>query len=184
MRSRGGHDRLSVYGIARDFTDDGIKEIVSGLTERGLLARQGGEYPVLAITDAGWQFLRSRNTLKLPAPTQDARESRGAAREADGYDRDLFQKLRDVRRQLAAGMGVPPYVVFGDVALQQMAYYLPQSSESFLRISGVGEAKLAQFGDQFLSVIRSHASHHGLTERPNATARAPRPFQGAHWSDP
>ena len=173
-----GHDRLSVYGIVRDFTDDGIKEIVSGLTERGLLARQGGEYPVLAITDAGWNFLRGQDTVKLPALTQDSRESQDAARKAAGYDHDLFQKLRDIRRQLAAGMSVPPYVVFGDVALQQMAYYLPQSSESFLRISGVGETKLAQFGDQFLSVVRSHASQNGLTERPNPTARAPSRSKG------
>ena len=168
-----GHDRLSVYGIARDFTDDGIKEIVDGLIERGLLAKQAGEYPVLAITNAGWQFLRSRDTLSLPEPTQDSREVPAAAAKSDRYDRDLFQKLRHLRHQIAAERSVPPYVVFGDVALQQMAYYLPQSSESFLRISGVGETKLAQFGDQFLSVIRFHASQYGLPETPNPTARAP-----------
>ena len=70
-------------------------------------------------------------------------------------------------------MSVPPYVVFGDVALQQMAFYFPQSNESFLRISGVGERKLAQFGDQFLSVIRSHASQHGLTDKLIPMVRAP-----------
>ena len=168
-----GHDRLSVYGIARDFTDDGIKEIVDRLMERGLLVKQPGEYPVLAIADDGWRFLRSGDTLSLPEPTQDSREGRAAATKPVQYDRDLFQKLRHLRHQIAVEGSVPPYVIFGDVALQQMAYYLPQSGESLLRISGVGETKLAQFGDQFLSAIRSHASQYGLPERPNPTARAP-----------
>ena len=169
-----GHDRLSVYGIARDFTDDSIKEIVDGLIGRGLLAKQPGEYPVLAITESGWQFLRSRDTLSLPEPAQDSREVPAAAAEPVRYDRDLFQKLRHLRHQIAVERSVPPYVVFGDAALQQMAYYLPQSGESFLCISGVGETKLAQFGDQFLSVVRAHAKQYGLTERPNPLARSRR----------
>ena len=160
-----GHDRLSVYGLARDFTDDAIREIVRSLRDRGLLVNQAGEYPVLTITDSGWRFLRSRETLSLPAPTQDPGQRGGEATRPADYDRNLYEKLRDLRRQLAADMSVPPYVVFGDAALQQMAYYLPQSDESFLQISGVGEAKLAQFGDQFLSVVRSHADQHGLTEK-------------------
>ena len=167
-----GHDRLSVYGIARDFTDDGIKDIVGGLIERGLLTNQAGEYPVFAITNTGWEFLRSQDTLSLPEPTQDPRDVPAAAKGVQ-YDPDLFQKLRDLRRQIAAESGVPPYVVFGDVALQQMAYYLPQSHESFLRISGVGQTKLAQFGDRFLSVVCSYASENGLTETPNPAANTP-----------
>ena len=169
-----GHDRLSVYGIARDFTDYGIKEIVGGLTERGLLAKQPGEYPILAVTDSGWQFLRNRDTLSLPDPRRDSGQDPAVATKPIQYDVSLYQKLRDLRRRLAAEMSVPPYIVFGNAALQQMAYYLPQSRESFLRISGVGAAKLAQFGDQFLSVIRFHTSQYGLTERPNSVARAPR----------
>ena len=167
-----GHDQLSVYGVARDFTDGFIKDIVGDLTGCGLLAKQAGEYPVIVITDAGWRFLRSGDTLSLPVPMQDSRAPSAPGTEPAQYDRSLFQQLRDLRRQLAADMGVPPYVVFGDSALQQMALYIPQSSESFLRISGVGPKKLAQFGDQFLSTIRSHASQHGLVERPNPTARA------------
>ncbi len=78
-----------------------------------------------------------------------------------------------MRGRLAADRGVPPYVVFGDVALQQMAYFLPQAADSFLRISGVGEAKLAQFGEPFLSEIQAHASEHDLSEKPNTTEVRP-----------
>ena len=166
-----GHDRLGVYGIVRDFTDDGIKEIVGHLTERGLQAKTVGEYPVLAITDAGWQFLRDRDAISLPRPAQDSREGPAAGAEAFEYDRGLFQELREARRRIAAEMGVPPYVVFGDRTLQQIAFYLPHGRGSFLGISGVGEAKLARFGERFLSVVRSYASRHGLTERPNTAMR-------------
>ena len=168
-----GHDRLSVYGIARDFTDDGIKELMGSLTDLGLLAKAPGEYPVIAITDPGWKFLRDRDTLSLPRPALDSPEGPGAGPEASEYDRGLFQELREVRRLIAAEMSVPPYVVFGDRTLQQIAHYLPHGRESFLRISGVGEAKLDRFGERFLSVVRSYASRHGLTERLNTAIRAP-----------
>ena len=144
---------------------------MGNLTDRGLLAKTVGEYPVLAITDAGWRFLRNRDTLCLPRPALDSPEGPGAGAEASEYDRGLFQELREVRRLIAAEMGVPPYVVFGDRMLQQIAHYLPHGRESFLRISGVGGAKLDRFGERFLSVVRSYASRHGLAERPNTAMR-------------
>ena len=165
-----GHDQLSVYGIASNFTDHAIKDIVDHLRKLGLLAKQPGDYPVFAITDSGWQFLKGGDVLSLP---DLMRYPPTSATGPVQYDTALYQKLRLLRRQIAADMGVPPYVVFGDAALQQMAHYLPQSSESFLRISGVGETKLAQFGDRFLSVIRSHADQYELPEKLNARVRKP-----------
>jgi len=167
-----GHDQLSVYGIVRDSTDSDIQEIAGRLTERGLLAKQAGEYPVLSITDAGRLFLKNRDSISLPRPAEHSSVRRPSPAGPVQYDAGLYDKLRALRRRIADDMSVPPYVVFGDAPLQQMAYYLPQKDDSFLRISGVGEAKLAKFGDEFLSVIRSHASEHGLTERQNPTARA------------
>ena len=170
-----GHDRLTVYGIVSDFGDEEIKEITELLTQRGLLERQAGDYPILAVTEAGWRFLRDRGTVSLPDPRRDfSKYSTSRAGQAE-YDRLLFEKLRALRGRLAADRGVPPYVVFGDAALQQMAYFLPQGADSFLKISGVGEAKLAQFGEPFLSVIQAHANEHDLSEKPNtAEVRPPR----------
>ena len=81
------------------------------------------------------------------------------------YDRGLFEALRKLRRMLAEDRGVPPYVVFGDASLQEMAHYAPMSKESFARITGVGEAKLEQYGDIFLRCIRAYAQEHGLEEK-------------------
>ena len=163
-----GHDRLSVYGIVSDFTDEEIKDLAVRLTERGLLDRGDGEYPTLVISDAGWQFLKSRETLTLPDPRREAPQHVASRAGSLDYDRGLFEKLRSLRARLASERNVPPYVIFGDAALQQMAYFVPLSPESFLRISGVGEAKLAQLGEEFISVIRSHAGEHGLAEKSNA----------------
>lgn len=73
------------------------------------------------------------------------------------YDISLFEELRSVRMQEARRLGVPPYVVFGDKALRDMAAKLPQTPDAFLEINGVGNRKLAQFGEQFMSVIRQYA---------------------------
>jgi hypothetical protein len=77
------------------------------------------------------------------------------------YDQTIFEELRSVRRQEAQRIGVPPYVIFGDRTLKEMAARLPQTDEDFLRIGGVGEEKLAQYGEVFMAVTRRSASERG-----------------------
>ena len=92
--------------------------------------------------------------------------SRGEAdRAVLDFDRGLFEKLRGLRSSLAAERGVPLYMIFTNATLQQMAYYFPQSRESFSCIVGVGRAKLEQLGEEFIAVIGSYARQHGLVER-------------------
>ncbi len=160
------HDRLTVHGIARDHSVGELKHIIAQLTARGLLALAPSDYPIYQVTQDGRDFLRDRKKLTLarprmpqPAPTD--------SREGDlEYDSSLFQKLRELRKRTASAKGVPPYQVFGDKTLQQMAYYYPQSRDAFSRISGVGEAKLGEYGESFLRAIRDYAVLHQLHERP------------------
>lgn len=159
------HDNLSVYGIAKEFSVNDLKEIAGLLIAKGLLAKNSQEYATYGVTESGMHFLTSREALVLTRLKREEEKASSASRAALDYDQELFDSLRDLRSRLAAERGVPPYVVFGDVTLQQMAHYLPQSSESLSRISGVGDAKLEQFGDRFLSVIREHALVHSLEER-------------------
>ena len=168
------HDQLSVYGIASDFTDDQLREIVGHLLDLGLLARSGIEYPTISVTQAGREFLERRERLML-----DMRRRKPSAASASGaedleYDPALYQRLRRLRNGLAEAREIPAYAVFGNAALQQMAYYLPQSRESFSRISGVGTEKLAQFGDQFIRLIQGYAEESAQTERPNLGIRRDR----------
>ena len=152
-----GHDQLSVYGIVKDFSKRQLKEVFGQIQAKGLLVRNEGEYPTLSVSPAGWGFLKQRESLTLVKPTVDARAARSRpGDDAFKYDEDLFQELRALRRRLAEERGVPPYVIFGDVSLRHMASAYPRSKEEFSRMHGVGEVKLEQFGDQFISVISSH----------------------------
>ena len=160
-----GHDKLSVYGIARDFSKDEITSISRQLVDEGLLAKEKGEYPTLSVTASGREFLQSRATLRLTRKKESAPERKRSADSHLDYDRGLFELLRNVRRELAEERSVPPYVVFGDASLMQMAYFLPQSRESFSRITGVGANKLEEYGEIFVKHIREYAEQHGLQDR-------------------
>ncbi len=159
------HDKLSVYGIARDFSKDEIKAISRQLIEAGFLEKAEGNYPTLSVTSQGREFLRSRATLRLVRKKEGLPGKEPADRSRLDYDRALFELLRDLRRTLAEERGVPPYVVFGDVSLVEMAYFLPQSREGFSRISGVGAAKLEEYGEVFVKHIREYAERHDLVEK-------------------
>ncbi len=169
-----GHDSLTVFGIVDDYTAKSLREIMATLVGRGLLARGDSQYPTLYVTRQGRLFLKNRDSIELPVLESTKRVSNRSKTELD-YDRDLFQKLRELRTGLASKRGVPPYVVFGDVSLREMARLYPQSRDSFLKITGVGRVKLDDFGDDFLAVIRNYAETRDLADSAGAaTSRNPR----------
>ncbi len=159
-----GHDKLSVYGIVNDFSDDDLKEITALLIAKSFLLKKGREYPTLGITETGRNFLKNREKLTLTRRKR-AEEIPPDSRTALDYDKALFEELRRLRSRIASERNVPPYIIFSDATLQQMAYYIPQNRESLSHISGVGAVKLEQLGDTFLPIIRNHAHMHNLTER-------------------
>ena len=171
-----GHDALSVHGIVEDMSDGEVRQVIELLLEKGLLARGDGDYPTLAVPPAGMTFLNRRDTLTLTRPKSSVEGTPDADAWEMKYDRALFGQLRDLRRDIAERSRVPAYVVFGDATLRQMAYYLPQSMESMGRMSGVGTAKLAQYGQEFLEVVQTHAADKGRPERdvPPSRKRADR----------
>ena len=182
-----GHDQLSVHGIARDYDRDELKEIVGLLEDQGLLQRSPNKYATVSVTPAGHDFLRRRETLTLnrikrAAPESQARpydrmvpadgaQSRGGTL---GLNRGLFNRLRDVRGALAQSRNLPPYMIVGDQALQEMANFFPRSREGLARVTGVSRAKLEEFGDVFLNAIRDYADAHDLTEQANLNRRVAR----------
>jgi len=169
-----GHHQLSVYGIVQDFGRGELRELMGQLQARGLLARNMGEFPTLTVTERGRRFLQEREKLLLPRPQPEDAAALAAApaAAAEQYDTALFAELRSLRRQLAEAQDVPAYVIFGDVALRQMAARFPQSLDSFAQISGVGAAKLEQYGAPFVAVIREYAAARGIADR---TAARPLP---------
>ena len=161
-----GHDKLSVYGIASAHPEDELKDLFALLVDRGFLARSSGEYATIYVTDDGRDFLRRRDTLSLKKPEPAAAPVGRAGQQALEYDAGLFERLRALRKRLADDMGVPSFVVFGDAALREMAHYAPRSLDSFAAIGGVGDRKLATYGDVFVAEIRAYAAKEDLAERP------------------
>jgi len=159
-----GHDRLSVYGIARDHNEDELKHIVSMLIAKKLLFKTNDQYSTLSLSEIGKKFLQLREKIILTKPKSDELHKAKRIEELE-YDQGLFDQLRLLRKKIADAKGVPPFVIFGDVALQQMAYYCPQTAENFSRISGVGEEKLARFGEIFVNTISRYANEHNLSEQ-------------------
>ena len=178
-----GHDRLSVYGIAKDVGRPELREIIGQLQARRLLVRSEGEYPTLAVTDGGRQFLQGRQSVTLPLPrTAYAGYAPGNGPNLGGspaapmeYDEVLFEELRALRRRLADVRDVPAFVIFGDASLRHMAAAFPRSMEEFSRIHGVGDVKLEQYGPEFLEVIRGYSEVNGLPDRIGASVKRQQP---------
>jgi ATP-dependent DNA helicase RecQ len=162
------HDRLPEYGAGRERSAQQWRDLVEQFIRLGLL-QHDMEHGSLQLTAKGRQALQGGQVfVSLPAARPAA-----APVPAPPYEVALFEKLRALRRELADAADLPPYVVFADSALVEMAAYLPQSPQSLLAIRGVGERKLAQYGERFLEVIRGYCAERGLAERPRQQDAAP-----------
>lgn len=171
------HHKLSLYGIVDDFSKEDLRRIISQLLARKLMEKSGGEYPVLELSPRGNDFLRKREKIYLPQLESRVKLSQPRDAAEIEYDRELFEKLRLLRKTSADEKGVPPFVVFGDLALRQMAAYLPQSEESFAKISGVGREKLKQYGKIFTEAIQAYAQENDLGEKDIPGRRRARPLR-------
>ncbi|PKB72256.1 MAG: DNA helicase RecQ [SAR202 cluster bacterium Io17-Chloro-G6] len=155
VRTRGHHE-LSVFGLARDVDSDELKEMVRSLVTEGLLSQRGTGYPTLAVSPRGRKFLKNRERLTLTRPKQTAAVHQTASNRDQAYDTKLFDELAALRLRIATEREVPAYVIFGNKALQQMAFHMPRNQVEFSKISGVGDVKLREFGGPFLKVIEDY----------------------------
>ncbi|MCA9972928.1 MAG: RecQ family ATP-dependent DNA helicase, partial [Anaerolineales bacterium] len=166
-----GHDRLSTYGIGGGYAKQTWQHLGRQFIQQGLLD-QDMQFGSLKLTDKGWQVLKGEEPFwgqmaeqaAITAPTQT---------ETLDYDPALFQQLRARRKELADADGVPPYVIFSDRTLQELATYFPQSTAAFAQIHGIGQVKVAQYADVFLPLIRDYCAAHGLQEQPRLAAAPP-----------
>ncbi|MBP8947896.1 MAG: HRDC domain-containing protein, partial [Candidatus Promineofilum sp.] len=157
-----GHERLSTYNIGGEYSRKEWQQLARQFIQKGLLA-QDMEHGSLKLTARGWEVLRGEAFHGTP-PVAD-RVARPAAAPAD-YDAELFARLRALRAELAAAAGVPPYVIFHDSALGEMATYYPHSAETLAQMQGVGAVKLERYGEAFLGVIRAYCAERGIAEKP------------------
>jgi ATP-dependent DNA helicase RecQ len=173
------HEQLSVYGIGAAQSVQEWQRVGQHLLLAGALAlAEAGDprYPVLRLTPRAWEILRGQRPFFL-APLVDVQPASGrrgttrrqdpqgggnAAVLLDAHASALFQRLRVLRRELADERNVPPYVIFSDATLREMAQQRPGSRTAFAQISGVGSQKLEAFATVFTRVIETFCDEHGL----------------------
>ncbi|MBZ5499201.1 MAG: DNA helicase RecQ [Acidobacteriia bacterium] len=157
------HDELSTYGLLSKESKSAVRDWIEQLVEQECVERVG-EYGVLKLTDKGRRVLKGKEQPLLlePAKKKPTPKPAPAKDSWEGVDRGLFDELRLLRRKLAQERAMPAYIVFGDAALRDMARKRPSTSAAFLRVSGVGEKKLEQYGEAMLSAIRHYCLANSL----------------------
>jgi ATP-dependent DNA helicase RecQ len=151
-----GHDKLSVFGLLKAMPAIEVRNCIDQLTQAGFLERVGDQYPTLQITGPGADLMRGRAECVLfrqPRPVSARGRRRRAESAMGNADEVLFERLRSLRAALARARGVPPYVVFHDATLRELAARRPTSLASLLEISGIGERKAEVYGAALLEEI-------------------------------
>jgi ATP-dependent DNA helicase RecQ len=142
------------------------------LTEAG----DSGAYPTVRLTPLGWEVLRGHQRVEVVRAREAPRPPRRRGEEEmDGPARDLFERLRVIRRELAEDAQVPAYVIFTDASLRAMASRRPETRAQFAQIPGVGANKVAQFAGAFLAEIRAFCEERGLAGWPEGESGAAAP---------
>ena len=154
-----GHDRIRTYGAGKDRDKRHWRLVIDNLLAQGFIRQTTGDYPTLRFQPASREVLfgdREVHVLKTKklAPRSRRRKKPGEA-SAGPCNEDLFEQLRALRKRLASEQGVPPYVVFTDRSLHEMARHLPKTEPEMLQITGVGQTRLSRYGRQFLQAIQS-----------------------------
>jgi ATP-dependent DNA helicase RecQ len=154
-----GHNELSTYGIGRELRRDAWQAIGRELLRLGLIECAPGKFATLSLTRAGLDALHQRTPITLTQQINIADKTRKARAGAIECDEALFDRLRGLRRKLADERDVPAYVIFSDVSLREMARSYPTTASEFRQIPGVGEQKLKDFSEPFLSEIKDYLAN-------------------------
>jgi ATP-dependent DNA helicase RecQ len=181
------HDQLSTFGLLREHDKKELRDWISQLVSQQILRQEGDTYPILRLTEAAWKVMKGELPVRLVSPpaAETVKRSSKAAEDWTGVDRGLFDELRAWRRERASERGVPPFVIFGDRTLRDLARVRPSSSGALRSITGIGEVKLRQFGDQVLSIVARYCHRKGVEmDRGSEAPRAYPQSRGAGRSAP
>jgi ATP-dependent DNA helicase RecQ len=148
-----GHDILSVYGIGDEYSKSQWLTIGDKLLE--LNAVEIGEFKVYKLTPFGIEVIKGGHTIELKRErlTVQKAETKKRVTYFDDYDTDMYDKLRDLRTQIASQKGIPPYIVFSDKTLKDLSVKVPQDKEAMLQVHGIGEVKFERYGSEFLDLL-------------------------------
>ncbi|MDZ7806019.1 MAG: DNA helicase RecQ [Gracilimonas sp.] len=162
------HDKLDSHGSGKEWSKNQWEQLSRMLIRQDYLSK--GEHAELIIEDKGHSVLKGDEnvygTLDRTATAMSTEESSRVGSEVEAeYDEDLFEILRKERKKMADEKGIPPYTIFPDTTLMEMAYYYPKDKEHLLPLYGVGEVKLKKYGSIFIGVIKKYTAEHDIESK-------------------
>lgn len=155
-------DQVSTFGIMEDKSDKYIKDLIGSLVADGYIRVSGGTYPVLKLTEESKEILFDERKIFVNQVREDPKKTinkLASSHTSDDYDDGLFSHLKKVRLDISKTRNVPPFIIFSDASLKDMATYKPTTEERFLQIKGVGDKKFMQYGDIFIAEISEYLSN-------------------------
>ena len=148
-----GFDKLSTYGIIKQYTIKEIRDLINVLTAEEYLSLADGQFPVVHLKDKAVAVLKNEQKVYQKVEKKKAKVVR---------DTGLFEILRALRKDISEREKVPPYIIFADSALREMSEYFPVNEKEMLSIKGVGESKLNKYGEEFISVIKKYMQENNI----------------------
>ena len=178
-----GHDRIKTYGAGRHKDRRHWHLLVDELLAQELIEQEGSRYPVIKLTEQGLQVLTGkqgvhgikREEREEKQPPEKTAPAPRLSTETGTYDPLLFERLRALRKSLAQKPGIPPYIIFSDRTLREMAGRFPVTPEAMRRIHGVGDRKLDRYGELFTEEIEAHLGEAGSGKPPFPSRDEPSP---------
>jgi ATP-dependent DNA helicase RecQ len=161
---RNRHDTIAAHGAGKEYSKKQWQVFTRELVQLGYLKSEGDRYPIIKLTQNGCDILSGTKGVLLTKPEEEVKIIQKNVDES--FDHDLFEILRSLRKKLADDAGMPPYVIFHDSSLIEMATYLPRSQSDFRKIIGVGESKLEKYGELFLEEIAGYCKERNIEPKP------------------
>lgn len=160
-----GFDTLSTYGIMNEYSKDTIKDLIYFLITEGYIKSVGDKYPVLTLAKSADDVLFTNKKVFIKRKIENVipKEAINNSKEDLDYDINLFEILRNLRKQIAEINEIPPFIVFTDLSLKEMSTYYPTTVENMLEINGVGVNKLEKYGNAFLETINKYVTEKHIT---------------------
>ncbi|MEK6576908.1 MAG: RecQ family ATP-dependent DNA helicase, partial [Nitrospirota bacterium] len=150
------HDRIKTYGAGKDKDKRHWRFIIDELLTQDAIRQEGGLYPVLNLTQKGTAVLYGKEQITALKKEEPKGKSPEKGSISNQYDASLFEKLRHLRKMIAEEGQVPPFIIFSDKTLHEMCRYYPTDLSEMRKISGVGDAKIKQYGDAFVCDIKGY----------------------------
>ena len=151
-------DQISTYGICKEISEGGLRELIMNLIARGYIHMTVDQYPILKLTEASRVILKGEEEILIRKERLASKSKTSIKKQnhSTNCDQELYNLLTDKRKEIATKMKVPLYVIFSNAVLEALASEMPKTKEGFLSIKGIGEKKYESYGKLFLEIIEKH----------------------------